>query len=346
MTDQADHYSRPTLADIAERVGVSAMTVSLALRGEARVSRKRRQEIERVAREMNYQPQIAAQLLRRRKTGHIGLLMGNAEMVDQSSGFFIPIMTHFVRLCEEEGIGYHIEFFQRGDEFLPPKQLVGGLVDGTIVSGYVDGELRDWLLGQEQFPWVAIEEPAPLSVSSATDRAAYMAVQHLAALGHRRIAYCGGIRYSMHRLARTGFLHAATDFSLALEDNWLFETELDGIDNVHQRICAWASHLLAQPSRPTAIYAHSLRVARCIVYEALRAGVRIPEDLSIIGYGRGAEAQLTAPILSLIEADFATMVGKSVDLLRKRIDGKQVKDQTLWVEPRLKMYETVAPPPS
>jgi LacI family transcriptional regulator len=340
---------RVTLKDIAARAGVAVTTVSSALHRNGRVSEKLRQSIQALAREMGYEPKMAAQLLRSNTTGHIGLLLpGHIAGDIGESGHAGPILSNFVRACEHRDIRYHVELVNVRKDFEPPRQIAGGLVDGVLVGGYIDERLNDWL-ETRGFPWVSVDEMANYCVLSANDEGMYQAAQRLAALGHRRFAYVGrpGTHLS-HRLALEGFKKAVTDFHL----DFRAETDLM-ICNESQRpallqkAAEWAGETLAQPDRPTAILCHDMVLARGICYEALRRGFDLPRDLSLVAVGTAVDAEKAMPCLSTIEVNFENIVDQAVSLLVRKLrkEPAMQQSQIRRVVPQLVMRQTVAPPP-
>jgi LacI family transcriptional regulator len=340
---------RVTLKDVAARAGVAVTTVSSALHRNGRVSEKLRQTIQALAREMGYEPKMAAQLLRSNTTGHIGLLLpGHIEGDIGESGHAGPILSNFVRACEQRAVPYHVELVNVKGGFEPPRQIVGGLVDGVLVGGYVDERLNAWLEARG-CPWVSVDEMANYCVLSANDEGMYQAVQRLAALGHRRLAYVGrpGMHLS-HRLALDGFKKAVADFQLDFrseEDLMIFnETQRPML---LQKAAEWAGEILVRPDRPTAILCHDMVLARGIAYEALRRGVEVPRDLSLVAVGTAVDAEKAMPCLSTIEVNFENIVDQAVSLLVRKLRKEPAMEQpqTRRVAPRLVMRQTVAPPP-
>jgi DNA-binding LacI/PurR family transcriptional regulator len=339
-----------TVKDVARAAGVSHTAVSMAVRGVPGVSEDRRRQILAIAARLDYRPRAAASLLRAKRTGQIGVILsGKAEDVIFST-FLLQVMVYFVKVCEAEACKYHIEFMEPelDTEFQPPHQLTGGWVDGTIVVGDVGRNLRHWLTDQDLYPWVSMDEPSPYCVLTAMDQGVYEATQHLAALGHRRIAYAGGpLRFSTHRLGLEGFQRAAADFALAGSGDriWNHEFLASSTDDAMQAAAEWAETLLVDPhTRPTAVLCHDMRLARALLFCAARRGVRIPQELSIIATGTSADATKTYPCLSSIEPDWETTARQAVRLLRDLVAGKTVRTGTHWVAPRLVNRQTVARP--
>jgi LacI family transcriptional regulator len=337
-----------TLRDVARRAGVSHTTVSMALCGSTRVAAATAETIRKLAREMDYQPRVAAQLLRGRRTGQVGLLFtGGVEAAE--TGFTGPILGQFIKACESDGLRYHIEFLDPdNDANGAPYQFTSGLVDGALVAGWVNPAVRKWLGDHPHYPWVSVDEPAQYAVTTAADEGVYQALRHLAALGHRRLVYCGGPNeYLTHRLGREGLQKAVVDFRLTLCDVFAtsFSLPHPSPRDEMQMHLSWAQRVLCLADRPTAAVCHGVDPARALIYAAMQMGLRIPQDLSIISYGTGIYAEKSYPSLSCIEPDFAAVVRQSLAMLQRRLAGRSIDQRTLAIPPRLVLRDTVSGPP-
>jgi DNA-binding LacI/PurR family transcriptional regulator len=210
------------MRDIAAAAGVTYQAVSLALSGRPGVSGARRRQIRDLADSMGYYPRAAARMLSQRRTGQIGLISARAPKgLSVSSQRFVD---SFISACESGGRHYHIEFRHHSQDlidgvFKPPHSLAGGLVDGVILAEDVGDALRDWLV-QRGIPFVSINEPAQYSVMADESGGMRLAMEHLIALGHRRIAATfGPQRYSVHRTKRETFFEIVKERGLDLPDD-------------------------------------------------------------------------------------------------------------------------------
>lgn len=342
---------RVTVVDVAKRAGVSHTAVSAAISGNGRISEARRRDILRIVKDMDYRPRIAAQLLRANKTGQLGLIgfTGAKESANESE-FFGPILFDFIKTCEDAEIRYYTEVMRLGynddpANFEPPHQLSGGLVDGVIVAGFGNKQIRQWL-GESGKPWVCINEPSEYSVISADDRGISDAAKHLAALGHRKVAYIGGPNeYTTHRLGRMGFENAVKEFCLDVPDSqWIYTYKDDIEKRQFEKFIPWVEKIFSAPDRPSAVICHGAYLADALVYHVTTMGLRILKDLSVIAFGTAVDSEKSYPQLSSIEADFATMVSGATNMLRRLISGKCVENPHLRVLPKLIMRDTVAKP--
>lgn len=336
-----------TIRDIADRAGVALTTVSSALHGRGRVGEAQKCRIQQIARDLGYQPKLAAQMLRSSTTGCIGLLLPGAkpEAISQS-GHSGPILAHFVKACESNTLRYHVEFIKNEENslFVPPAQIAGGMVDGVLVGGYVSPQVTTWL-DSLQFPWVSVDEPARHCVLSADDEGIYQAVQKLAALGHRRIAFAGGPqKFETHRAALDGFKKAEKEFHLTVHPQWIqfFEgVKITRRERLHEA-CFWGETLLGKTERPSAVICHDMVVARGLIYQASKMGVEIPRYLSIIAVGLAADAEKALPCISTIEVNFEEIVTRALDLLQACLAKRQTKPSSRRVPPHLVMRDTVS----
>lgn len=339
-----DH--RVTIRDISKRAGVALTTVSSALHGRGRVGEKQRLRIQQIAREMGYQPKLAAQMLRATTTGHVGLILPNSDP-DQiiQGGHSGPILAQFIKACETRDRRYHVEFLKCGDsgEFLPPAQVAGGMVDGVLVGGYVGPELTAWLEAS-RVPWVSIDEPGPQCVLSADDEGVYQAVQKLAALGHRRIAIAvGPSAFETHRKALIGFRKAMQEFDLQTDPSLIciFDGMLAPRPKRLLDAVSWSEGLLRDKNRPSAVITHDMVWARGLIYQAMRMGIGVPEDLSVIAVGLPSDAEKALPCLSALEVNFGEIVDRALDLLHRCLEKRPFSQTTLTISPRLVMRDTV-----
>lgn len=341
-----------TVIDVARAAGVSHTTVSDALNGTGRISEQRRAEIVKIAEAMQYHPRIAARLMRGNRTGQIGLILGTAAKEIAPSAIWSSVLVSFVQSCETESIPYHIEFCSSSTDgsFKGPRQFNGRLVDGALVIGFLDNPIGAWLAKQSRYPWVGLADSADYCVLMDMAEGVYGAVQHLAALGHRRIAFgFGPTLYHVHGTGLAGFQRGQRDFQLdACCETWKREfwrksmgpqSASDFADAV-----GWARQLFAETPRPTAFLCHDMRIARAVIFTAMEKGLRIPQDVSVIAHGTATDAEKALPFLSALEADYSELVGKALAMLRRRIAGKPVPAREIRVGARLVMRETVAAP--
>ena len=341
--------TKVTVTEIAAAAGVSQATVSAALHGRGRVGEACRLRIVALSREMGYEPRVAAQLLRAKHTNQLGMVVASQNSV---IAFHQEVqrltMGYLVEQCDRLGMRYVMEFHhheqdQATSQFVPPNQITARLVDGTVLLGDVGDPLRQWLRERGNHPWVSIEEPAEFCVLSAADVGVKLAVEMLRGLGHRRVAYCGGAeRYSQQRLGQRAFEAMAGEvMKTAVVQLFGHEQNEATVAGIHQ----WATHLLQDPTRPTAIICVTEYMARAVIHAAIELGLQVPRDLSVISYGSVLEAERRYPRLTTIENDYADMTAQAMELVLAQIQKQPIEQPRRSVAPRLMPGRTVGPAP-
>ncbi|HAI11958.1 MAG TPA: hypothetical protein DCM28_09655 [Phycisphaerales bacterium] len=343
-----DAPRKPTVKDVAKKVGLSHTAVSLALRGRPGVSLKQQQRIRKAAAELGYQPKAAAQMLRSGRSGYLGMLLepGGPEAIVQSSGSN-ALLNYFLYACQERQRRYNVEFFHTPEEtgFEPPHILSGSLVDGILLGGFVDAQLRHWLSDQKHYPWVSVDEPGPYSVLSDIHIGVADTVKQLYDLGHRRIAYGGGpYHFLQHENGRQGYLTGMAQLGLPVDEQWIGQFGSPQPGNAkHQR--QWVHQLLKQPNHPTAYICNGMGVARNTLVEALTQGLNVPRDISVIAVGMSQSAMDTCPAFSTIENNYRALLNAAMDMLVQLVEGQTVDNVEVHIPPVIVMRDSVGPAP-
>lgn len=325
------------LKDIAERAGVGVASVSAALNGTGRISNDVRKKISDIAQDMNYYPNVAAKLLKAKHPADIGMVICERPNIIPGSGFFHGLLIDFIQECDRENIKTHIEFMDPLESSIHiPYFLYGGFAGGLIHAGVILDSLREWV-DTSNFPMVAIDEPYTYSVWSKTGEGVFNAAQYLAARGHRRIAYLGGPRkFGCHELAFKGFEQAVRELLLDTNGGRLIQefSLLGDIDSVQDGV-EYMRELLHRNDLPTALICNDMRLVYAAIYAITEAGLKIPEDISIIGGGAAWEAERIYPAVTCIERDLEAMITNSLHILRRLMDGRKIYEPQIWVDPKL-----------
>jgi LacI family transcriptional regulator len=170
------------------------------------------------------------------------------------------------------------------------------------------------------------------------------AVEHLAALGHRRLGYVGlADLHPADRERFRGAVEAAAELGVELAPEWVYRRR----DQDAAATYAFVRHLLAQPRRPTAIYAGGNLFAIEVLRAARDAGLRVPEDLSVLSFD-DQYAELTYPRLTTVATPARVLGQTAVDLLMQLLEprhGAPPPPPETVVLPRLTVRESTAPAP-
>lgn len=286
-----------TLTDVAKAAGVSTMTVSRVLNGTGRISDKTRSEVQSIATSLGYVPNLNARQLRTKQTNTLGLVLP-----DLSSQY----VTEIVRGATEEAERHNKEMLlhiTRGGRTMQDQPQVTllshGLVDGLIMLLPLIGPTHLKALTNLPIPVVVVGYAGQHHFSSIqTDNqyGAQLATQHLIDLGHTRIAFLEGTNESPDAQARrTAFLNTMQGAGLPTPPEYLRYGHFE-----HSLARSQTHELLNLPQRPTAIFCANDSMAFG-AYEAIQQrGLRIPEDISIVGFDDVPSAAQVHPPLTTV----------------------------------------------
>ncbi len=275
--------ARASIVDVAQRAGVSVATVSRALRDMPNVSQATRDRVLRAAQELHYTASPLASGLVTGRVRSVGVLAPYA-----GRWFFAEVVRGIEEALRDDGYDLVLHVVaderRRADFFesLPVRRRVDAIL--VVALPLLDHE-RDILRGLG-LPLAAVAEPIAGLHGELIDNvaAAALAVRHLANLGHSRIATIGGDlhgpeRFSVPGLRTRGFRTAMAEAGLQTRGEW----EVDGGFTARGGERAMAA-LLSQPGgRPTGVLCQSDEMAFGALKALRRSGLRVPEDVSIVG---------------------------------------------------------------
>jgi LacI family transcriptional regulator len=336
--------SRPTIADVAARAGVSSAAVSAVLneaRGNVRVSEQTRTRIVAAAAELGYSPDSAAQALRRRRSGLIGLIHRADRDSFAESAVSYRLGDNIARAAARRGydtVDAAPARTRGGTRSESIDLLVSRRVEGVIIENPEHDELE--LLASRGLPVVQVLRPrssvtASMLTVDPTD-GFRQAVEHLAALGHLRIGFVGnGDPHPTDASRVRAFLDALAGAGIAPEE----QTIQLGPDNRLETAYAATGVLLASARRPTAVIAAAESSALGVLRRLYAARLRVPDDVSVIGYDGVACAGLYPPLTS-ISQPLEALAAQAVELIADRA---ALRHLTLPAE--LVVRESTGPPP-
>jgi DNA-binding LacI/PurR family transcriptional regulator len=298
---------------VAARAGVSVKTVSNVVNGYAHVSPAMRTRVQTALDEPDYRPNISARHLRKGRTGLLALALPELDFP-----YFAALANVVVHAAERRGWTVLIE--QTGGDAERERAVLAGIrslrVDGIIFSPIspLDEELRE---RTDPTPMVLLGERAVAApvhhVSVDNIRASAEATRHLVDVGARRIATIG---HEPHRrgtgtLRLQGYLSALHDAGITPDDALIAET-----DGYHREEGARAMRqLLALKRRPDAVFAFNDLLALGAIREAIDQGLRVPDDVQIIGFDDIEECRFSCPRLSSVRPDLDALAELALDLL-------------------------------
>jgi len=331
---------RKTIRQIADEAGVSIATVSRVLNGRDDVSDETRDHVSRVIRANGYTANRSARGLSAGRTGLVGVLVPLVY-----PAYFAGILAGAAEAVSERGM--QIALSPTGGEHDREVSVLGrlhGLSDGALII--LPEESSDELerLLDSGYHFVVVDPLMPLddripSVSAAHTSGADQAMRHLLDLGHRRIAQITGPRGWLATEDRRRGYHAALGAKGILPDPAL---ERESIPEVAPGRAA-ADSLLDLPEPPTAIFAFNDNIAIGAIQAARARGLRVPEDVSIVGFDDVEYATIVTPALTTVRQPLAEMGRTAVSLLIRLLDGQRFETLHVELATRLVVRESTAP---
>jgi DNA-binding LacI/PurR family transcriptional regulator len=322
-----------TLADVARHAGVSQSTVSYVLSGKRTISASTRKRVERSIRTLGYRPHAGARALASRRTSVLALVMPLRPDLYTPAGmeFVISVVTAARRHAHDVLVLTNDE----GPEGL--RRVAGSaLVDGLVL---MDVQLRDEripVLRELDLPAVLIGVPEDTTGLTCVDldftAAGARCVDHLADLGHRRIAFVGfgddvyrrGSGFAIR--ARAGVTSQAAARGVDCEEITSAATR--------ERVDALVERLVLAGAPVTGMIVHNEAVLPMML-DALRAtGRRVPDDVSVVAIAPDDIAEMPSPAVSAVDLPAEAMGERAVELLMSKLGGRPELSTTL-LAPRL-----------
>lgn len=332
----------PILRDVARLAGVHPSIASRVLNGDKSTSVKEetRQRVLEAARSLGYRPNAPARALRMKTTGNIALVIPDVSN---------PVYAEIIRGAEQRArqSGYFLLLAStegtdpREREFL--HALLEGRVDGLILANALlePGVIDD--LEKGGYPYVLVNRRthgARRYVVADDKGGAAMAVHYLIGLGHRRIGHLAGPQAADTAVSRfEGYREALGQAGIPFDRTLVASGEYT--TDAGRR---GARQLLSLNDPPTAVFASNLRVAAGAMDVARQLGVRIPDDLSIIGIHDAELAALLTPALTTVRMPLEAMGREAVDMLIRLVNDERGPDQVVLTQNELVVRETVGPP--
>ncbi|HEU0066255.1 MAG TPA: LacI family DNA-binding transcriptional regulator [Sphingomonas sp.] len=312
---------RATIKDVSREAGVSIKTVSRVLNKERYVGVETRARVEAAVAALNFRPSIAARSLAGRRSFQIALVCDNP-----SPHYLFEIQAGVRARCEEDGVRMIAQPYDRTSPRLVDD--IAALIDTTHVDGLIltppitDHDAVAASLRTRGLRTVLVspgDGDAQPSVQIDNVRAAAVMTRHLLALGHRRIGFVGGHPHYATSRQRAAGHRAALAAAGITEEPALF---VSGAYDFPSGARAGEA-LLALDRPPTAIFAASDEMAAGVLAAAHARGLRLPDDLSVAGFGDDALAEYVWPALTTIRQPTRELGRQAADLLLTGVDERR-----------------------
>lgn len=330
---------KTTIYDIAKRAGVTAATVSRVINGKTNVTEKTREKILRIIEEMDFYPSTIASALSRKKSREVGIL-SSFFLGD----FFLKILESLhAELKQYDVILYSAQ--SQAERFETLRRIVNeNRISGLVIfSAHIFPE-EEQLLRKSSSSIVLLECSHPDYTSIYYDNmiGAYKAVSHLIELGHRKIAIIAGkpekkVLWPIGAERLKGYKLALKTAQITPNENHIIPTEWNRQDAYEK-----AKQLLVSKDRPTAIFAVSDMQAIGVMNAAKDLGIRVPEDLSVIGFDNMEISEIVG--LTTMMQQYSILAKNAAhSLLTEMASGQRKKDQVM-LQPELIIRSTAAKP--
>ena len=330
---------RATISEIAREAGVSVPTVSKVLNGHAHVAAETRARVEEIIARRDYARRPAK---RRQKAGLVDLVFPGL-----GSEWALEIIEGVERVAQDAGYGTVVSSLNLDGSRIRPwlANLAERKSDGLLMAVYQLDAKQIQRVKSLGIPVVLIDpvgQPGPdlMTVGAANWEGGYSATQHLLQLGHKRIAMIGGREDLQCSSAREdGYISALRRAGISADPALM----VPGDFSIEAGEAA-TRKLLDLPERPTAIFTGNDGQAMGAYRAARSAGLRIPEDLSIIGFDDIPAAEWIEPGLTTIRQPVVQMAETAMRALLRHLDGDEELPQRIELGTELVVRGSTAPP--
>ena len=328
---------RTTIHDVAKAAGVSVSTVSKAVNGRYGIADATVQRVLDAVKQLGYESSLVASSMRARRTGVIGVLLADFEPF---SAEILKGVGSAVHDTAFDLLAYSGSHLGAGDgwERRSLSRLSGTLIDAAIMV------TPTVVSAGTEIPVVAIDPHTGRAdlptVESDSFGGALTATRHLIELGHRRIGFVAG-RPDLRSagLRDAGYRRALSDAGIPLDPSLvgIGRYELDATRES-------ARIMLSGESRPTAIFAANDLSAIAVIDVAHELGLRVPDDLSVIGFDDVPEATRRALPLTTIQQPMRRLGAVAADMVFTQLSGQEIDEMHVILPTRLVVRATTAPP--
>ncbi len=311
---------RVTIHDIAKELNTTASTVSRALQDHPRISKAMKQAIWDLAQKLNYQPNAMASSLRKGKGNTIGVIIPRIDRY-----FFSSVIRGIEDVAYEAG--YNVIISQSYDSKLREKEivetLVNGKVDGLLVSISFETKTYEHFQSviSRGIPLIFFDRvPDTMEISKVEldDFAgAFKAVEHLISQGCRRIVHLAGYKHiSIYRNRFEGYKAALDKYDIPFDESLVFENAI-----TREKGEEAAERIVSMNPRPDGIFCAGDFSAMGVMLKLKDLGIKIPEEVAIIGFANEPYAEIISPSLSSVDQHSKEMGHSVARLFLEQIAG-------------------------
>ncbi len=301
-----------SIFDVAQKSGLSVVTVSRVINNAGTVREKNRIKVLQAMKDLGYSPSAAARSLARGKTGVIGI-----AIMTLNDSFLDAVVKEINDKLSEYHYLLALFVSHEGESSLHNAMFQENRVDGMIVLSPIDEERYEQELTRKNIPYVLVDNQQHLSRSSSIQvdnfTGGYEATKHLIDLGHASIAHICGPESFLSSRERVRGYHAA------MQEAGLFPRMEQGgfdISSGYEIAERW----LQSGDMPTAVFAADDMMALGVMDALKNNGIRIPDDVSVVGYDDQLFATQFRPWLTTVRQPVEEIGAQAVELLLRQIE--------------------------
>ncbi|ELU9849418.1 substrate-binding domain-containing protein [Vibrio cholerae] len=328
-----------TMKDIARLAGVSTSTVSHVINKSRFVSDEIAERVNNAAQQLNYAPSALARSLKMNRTKTIGMLVTTS-----TNPFFGEVVKGVERSCYHQG--YNLILCNTEGDNQRMKASINTLlqkrVDGLLLMcSTLEGERLDVFDRYPDIPIVVMDWGPILFASDKIQdnslQGGYMAAKHLIECGHKEIGCITGplIRHQA-QMRYEGYKRALAEAGIAINPDWIVESDFE-CEGGYQAF----EKLYQRGKLPSALFISNDMMAMGVIQAASQRGLRVPDDLSLIGYDDVHIAKFMTPALTTIHQPKYRLGKAAVDTLLYRLENPDTTAQVVQLEPTLVVRSSV-----
>lgn len=328
------------MSDIAQRLGVSTVTVSKALADQKGVSEEMREKIKALAEEMGYKPPVSARQEAKRSY-NIGVIMGE-QYVEKYVTFYWEFYQKIVTCASQENCYVILEVLDgaREKELEEPKLVQGNKIDGLLILGGIQTPYLQMLKNKCRVPVVYMDfydkHLQGDCVISNSFYGAYFMTNHLFQMGHEKIGFVGTVLATESIMDRyLGYRKSLMEHGVQERADWVLN------DRAEESSVYCFDRIPLPREMPTAFVCNSDLTASRMCKSLQEAGYRVPEDVSLVGYDDWLYPGLCDVPITTYSVNMTQMAETGIDILMRRIDGDDSRCNMRIIEGNIVLRESV-----
>jgi LacI family transcriptional regulator len=310
-----------TLKDIAIRAGVTSATVSMVINNKPNISETTRKKVLKIAKELNYYPNVIARGLATKKSNSIGVIVPNL-----ASSFVVRVLQGIKSTNRD--IEYTVQLFDTIGQRERESQLFQRLarerrIDGVILISSIVTEEELNVFAEESVPSIIVARRCEHldSVYVNNEQGAFDATEYLITKGHREIACVASRKQGVPtQERRDGYFRAMKAHNIDVKDHFLIEVDDDGMSD---GIEVFGKLRNVSPQITAVFVPAGDMVAIGIIKEAKREGVIVPDELAVVGYDDIPAAEVIEPALTTVRQPKLEMGDYAINMIVDKIEGRE-----------------------